>query len=115
MTEPKLFGMATMEELMDDPNAETGKPGMTFEQFQATKERVDRATFCERINVEEEFITAAHVLAYYDGFTWIEDNEGKGYFLLIERSEYISDNLEELERKLYDWACDEGYFEKEGN
>ena len=33
------------------------------------------------------------------------------WHLLIGRNEWITDDLEMLERQLYDWAASEGYFE----
>ena len=43
---------------------------------------------------------------------WPEAAKARGkWHLLIGRDEWITDDLETLERKLYDWAASEGYFE----
>ena len=43
---------------------------------------------------------------------WPDAAKARGkWHLLIARDEWITDDLETLERKLYDWAASEGYFE----
>ena len=43
---------------------------------------------------------------------WPDAAKARGkWYLLIARDEWITDDLETLERKLYDWAASEGYFE----
>jgi len=41
--------------------------------------------------------------------------QGSAFYLCIERSEYTSDNLAELEKILFQFAMDEGYDEKQAN
>ncbi len=44
---------------------------------------------------------------------WSDAAKARGkWYLLIARDEWITDDLETLERKLYDWAASEGYFEE---
>ena len=84
---------------------------MTFEQFQASKARETREDYAEKIGMYAEDIAAAHVLTYFDGTAYIEDNEGKGYYLILGRSDWLDPDLTKLERLLFDWCASEGYFE----
>ncbi len=93
---------------------------MTFEQFQATK------THCDDIGAaisdarwEHEPVPAKGNL--YLGELYIEEvlphfspemkHQGKWY-LTIHRDEWVSDDLEDLERKLYEFAKDEGFLDE---
>lgn len=85
---------------------------MTFEQFQATKQH---ASDFGAVLKDAGLIGLAGFL--YVGELYIGDTnvwpgcahkEGR-YYLLIDRSEYVSNDLEQLERLLYKFACDEGY------
>ena len=42
----------------------------------------------------------------------LEDSPDGKYYLIIETSEYSSDDLEELEKLLCEWMTDEGCFTK---
>jgi hypothetical protein len=43
---------------------------------------------------------------------WPDAAKARGkWHLLLDRDDWITDDLETLERKLYDWAVSEGYFE----
>jgi hypothetical protein len=43
---------------------------------------------------------------------WPDAAKAQGkWHLLLDRDEWITDDLETLERKLYDWAASEGYFQ----
>jgi hypothetical protein len=84
---------------------------MTFEQFQATKQRETREAYAEKIGIYAEAFAASHVLTYFDGSAYIEDDDGKGYYLILGRSDWISKDLPALERLLFDWCVSEGYFE----
>jgi hypothetical protein len=87
---------------------------MTFQQFQATR------TYCDDLGSalqdarwEDEPTGKGNL---YVGCLYIEerqphwpgDRDGK-WFLLINRDEWISDDLEALERRLFQFAQDEGY------
>jgi hypothetical protein len=89
---------------------------MTFEQFQATrKESNDLGRDTEDCMWDNE--PKASGLLYL-GKLFIENVEdwwpqrakdmGK-YHLLLGRDEWVSDDLESLERELYDWAMSAGY------
>ncbi len=93
---------------------------MTFEQFQATRrysEDIGAALSDARWDGEP----AAKGNLYLDEL-YIEEMQphrpeatkaqGK-WCLLLDRDERISDDLEALERDLYDWAVSEGYFDSE--
>jgi len=56
-----------------------------------------------------------HILVNVDGrFNFGRpDGEGKKYYLIIETSEYTSDDLEELEKLLCEWMTDEGCFDED--
>jgi hypothetical protein len=84
---------------------------MTFEQFQASKTREASADYAEKIGMHAEYIGASHVLTYFDGTAYIEDDEGEGYYLILGRSDWISKDLPALEKRLFDWCVSEGYFE----
>lgn len=83
---------------------------MTFEQFQATKTRKTVAEFCNESCYTPDHFAVGHVLVYEHGLH-IEDNEGKGYYLILDRDDYMTPDLESLERLLFDWAGSGGYFE----
>ena len=83
---------------------------MTFEQFQATRKRVDdiRAFFPDL-----DFGDGGPFpgLVYCDSLV-IEEAYGQfqdKYHLVIANSEKLSDDLEPLERDLYDYAVAEGF------
>ena len=93
---------------------------MTFEQFQATR------TDCDDLGavLSDGFWDDAEKPAkgfIYLGCLFIEKvqdhwpdaskAEGK-YHLIIERSEWITDDLESLERRLYAFADSDGYFKR---
>lgn len=88
---------------------------MNKEQFVETKESMSAEDFCEKYGVDADTIKAQNVLTYADGF-YIEDfgqddynqyKDFKGrYYLLLERSDWITNDLSELEQKLYDWYVD---------
>ena len=84
---------------------------MTFEQFQASKARETREAYTAKMGFDAEFVTAKNVLTYFDGSAYIEDDEGKGYFLILGRSDWLDPDLTKLERLLFDWCASEGYFE----
>jgi len=88
---------------------------MTFEQFQATRQR------CEdlRAALQDEVFGAGVKGNLYLGRLYIEDTtgwpadgSGKGRWdLLIGRADWQTDDLESLERRLYAFAVDEGYLD----
>jgi len=88
---------------------------MTFERFQAT------GKVCEDLGAElcdssfDEYGKARGRL--YLDCLWIQERPTNGWlngaegrwFLLIGREDWLSDDLESLERKLYEFAIDEDY------
>jgi hypothetical protein len=92
---------------------------MTLEEFRASKQEVGKAAL-ERVGyATDETGTDAKGLMYHGGLIiemasegWSESARSQGaYYLIIERSEYISDDLAALEEVLYDWAYGEGIAE----
>ena len=82
---------------------------MTFAEFQATRTSASAAEM-ERAGAASNEQT--HGLLYA-GSLIIESTEGwkyetKKYYLIVERSEYLTDDLEKLERILYEWGIDAG-------
>jgi hypothetical protein len=91
---------------------------MTFEEFQATRRHSDDigAVLADarwegeppakgNLYLGELYIEAVQP-------HWPDAAKARGkWHLLIARDEWITDDLETLERKLYDWAASEGYFE----
>ncbi len=94
---------------------------MTFEQFLATKRPCD--DLAAAVQSAPWGDTAARGFLYLDALyietvetvetvdaSWPEETQRAGaYHLLIGRSEWITDNLEELERRLFEFAVSEGY------
>jgi hypothetical protein len=91
---------------------------MTFKQFKATK------THCDDIGAvindarwEGEPAAVGNIYLgqlYIEQVLphWPEATKARGkWYLLIHRNEYVSDNLESLERKLYEFAKSEGYLD----
>ena len=85
---------------------------MTFDEFQATRERCEDLQSALNIDMDgasnRGFIYAwARGCGFY-----IEDStpdflERGRYYMMIEREEYVSDRLELLERILYHWCKDQ--------
>jgi hypothetical protein len=70
---------------------------LTFEQFQASKTHVDDIK--EAVGFDDELpVRGGYV---YDLGCYIEDH-ADGYYLIIERSDYVDADLAKLERILYD-------------
>lgn len=83
---------------------------MTFEEFKATKVRKTREAFAADIGLHADGFTSKHVLTYFDGSVHIEDDEGKGFYLCLECDEWFDADLETLERRLFEWCDDYGFF-----
>lgn len=91
---------------------------MTFEQFQATRrysENIGAAISDARWEGEPPAKGYLYLDVLYIEEVqphWPDAAKARGkWHLLIARDEWITDDLETLERKLYDWAASEGYFE----
>jgi hypothetical protein len=91
---------------------------MTFEEFQATRRWSDDLADAVRSkNWETEGTPKGYL--YLDGLYidhvephWPETARKNGeWHLLLNRDEWISNDLTALERRLYDWAVSEAYFE----
>jgi len=114
-----LDGSETDEE-EDEPEFVPPPGVMTFEQFQASKKHSDDlAKDLPDQLFEAEGGDPTHVARgwIYDGTYfidevlewWPEDARREGrWHLLLERSEFITDDLESLERKLYRWCVQSG-------
>jgi hypothetical protein len=73
---------------------------LTFEQFQASKKHVDDIREAVGFD-DDQGLRGGYV---YDLGCYIEDAPNGGYYLIIERSDYVSSDLAELEAILYrDW------------
>jgi hypothetical protein len=92
-------------------------PGMTFEQFQASRKPCDDIGAAISADLGGPVPTTGFL---YDGGLyietradwWTEEAKERGaYYLILERDEYISDDLASLERKLYDWGAAYGNFD----
>ena len=57
--------------------------------------------------IEDFRATKKDAIMYFDTLEILRFNNG--YLLIIENMEYESENLEELEEKLYEWAMSAGY------
>jgi len=98
---------------------------MTFEQFQATRTWSDDLA---AVIEDECFVDPAHPerkeqgnvylgALYIDRVQswWLPEAKAQGgWHLIIDRSEWITNDLETLERKLYEFAAVEGYCDGEG-
>ena len=82
---------------------------MTFQEFQQTRRPYDDIGAA----IQSDMGAPVPVTGFlYDGLYistrqdwWSEEAKARGaYHLILERDEYISDDLELLERKLYEWA-----------
>lgn len=84
---------------------------MTFEEFQASKQREPLAVFEARAGIDMGDPNGGHILSYGPGnMLYISDYTEValgGYDLLIGRDEWLDPDLEKLERILYQWALDE--------
>jgi hypothetical protein len=80
---------------------------MTLEQFIATRREVDdlRREGCYGDNLERE--TPGFV--YHDGLVIEKTPDGK-FYLFIGNADWLSNDVSELERRLYDFAVREDYF-----
>jgi hypothetical protein len=87
-------------------SVDTDIPIMSFEAFQATRQRCD--DLAEHFNCGT-FEDGDQGYTYLDGALWIQDNDGEPYYLLLERSDYKDTDLEKLERLLYQYAVDGAY------
>jgi hypothetical protein len=85
---------------------------MSFDDFVATRTECDdigKAINAEFLDAEgKERIVRGFL---YLGVLYIERGDDGRYSMLLYRDEEISEDLGLLERKLYAWAGDEGYFQ----
>ena len=99
-------------------------PNLTFEQWRTTREKV----IVTPGSVFADWDVNCKAVMSYGGKTgengymeiqeyWVVDDANKEmhkielYYLMIEKDDWISSDLEHLERKLYDWYIDEGLFD----
>jgi hypothetical protein len=90
---------------------------MTFEQFQATRvHHDDLGAILQDAHWEGEpgpahgflYLDALHIEEVQD--FWPDASKAKGkYYLLIGNREWFSNDLEKLERELYQFAVEEGF------
>lgn len=84
---------------------------MTFEQFRATRKFVGNVEeICDGYDAEPGYVyNDALVITIANG-TWGEEARNKGAFsLVLANTDFLSDDLQDLERRLYDWACGETF------
>ncbi len=80
---------------------------MTFEEFQATGTLKDALPcWADYFDTIEESPQAM----VYHGDLYIEKHP-QGWYLLLERSDWITTDLADLERKLYEFGISGGFFE----
>lgn len=80
-------------------------PIMSFKAFQATRQPC--ASFRDHFK-DEQFEDGDSGFVYLDGTLWILDRGEDPFWILIERSEFESENLAEVERALYNYAVNDG-------
>jgi hypothetical protein len=94
---------------------ELGANPMTFEEFKATRHVVPNLAAahpeCFGYEGRPGFLYLGTCLFIeIAGPLWpAKAREQGGFYLILNNDEYISDNLDELEKKLFDWAQSEGY------
>ena len=90
---------------------------MTFEQFQATRTRVTDLETAINTSIYDDPVIKVPGLIYL-GTLYIEEahdnwtdlaREGGKYFLVVHNRDWLSDDLETLERHLYEYAVSEGF------
>lgn len=90
---------------------------MTFEQFQATRRPTADLEAEINTSIYDDPVIKVPGLVYLGGL-YIEEShanwtdaarEGGKYFLTIANRDWLSDDLETLERHLYDFAVSEGF------
>jgi hypothetical protein len=97
-----------------------GKQIVTFEQFQATRKECDDLTKVAAYGDLYGELEAGKIpkgFTYFDSLCieivqpwWPDEARARGkYYLILSNEEYISDDLAELERKLYEWAEHESF------
>lgn len=87
---------------------------LSFPEFQRTGEIVTLKRACELLScdVEDWDNTPASGGINYDGLVVLrcKIDGGSLWYLQVGRSEYYELDLAVIERKLYDYAVEEGYF-----
>lgn len=87
---------------------------MNFEQFQATRREMRHSEIGlndDTCDPEVACLVYLDVLFIEKTATWEVPTTDGAYFLLIANEQTISDDLEKLERELYEYAMDAGYGE----
>lgn len=87
---------------------------MTFEEFQATRTHCDDIGAAISADLGEKTAGNLYCGTFYieaRADWWTPQAKAQGaWYLILERDDYISDDLESLERKLYEFAKDYGAF-----
>jgi hypothetical protein len=91
---------------------------MTFEQFQATKQWSDDLSV-QIPDLRQDTgpqpkgnVYLGCLYIEYVASHWPTEAKAQGeWYLILSNQEWITDDLTALERKLYDWAVSEGYFD----
>ena len=89
---------------------------MNFKQFQDTKKKMSNPKDSESYT---EGVIGAFVYldSFMEGYGITESicieilDEKLPYYIMIDRSDYQTDNLEKLEKLLYSFCLEEGYIE----
>ena len=89
---------------------------MTFEQFQTTRQWCDnlgKALKDSRWDDEPPAKGYLYLGRLYieQAPQWLPVGSKGGWSLLLHNREYLSNKLQRLERRLYDWAKAEDYFD----
>lgn len=85
---------------------------LSFEAFQATRLKVDnlgKVLRDECLAFKPGLVYCQCTLFIEDTSPWLKHRDDGRWYTLIGNCEYQSDNLEEIERKLYEFAVSEGY------
>lgn len=87
---------------------------MTFEEFKATKEVLSLEQGLQTLGISEEFFIDSPTKGFlsYKGF-YIELTPSlpTAYYLLLENADWASNDLESLEKKLYEYAVSVNFWD----
>jgi hypothetical protein len=79
-------------------------PKMSFAEFKASKVEMTRDEFEKKYGAFLWDDCQPTLSVYADRGLYIENMPDGKYYLLIDRSDYVSENITELEELLYEWA-----------
>jgi len=84
-------------------NVDMLEPLVNFADWQAAREfctNLDERTGCDMDGMNSGYL--------YAGDSYINQHSSGQWYLILERDSWLTANLEELERRLYEWSAGEG-------